>query len=122
MRDRRNDRYASSVGPRRISARSIATASVKMCVPLLLLATVFAADDNSLESMHSNQDVVLTTNPASSFWREARAVYAEKDRYGKPLTGRRTEIRSRWTQNYLYFLFVCPYETLYLKPSPNTSS
>jgi hypothetical protein len=30
----------------------------------------------------------------------------------------RTEVRTRWTKNNIYFLFVCPYQQLYLKPSP----
>jgi hypothetical protein len=34
----------------------------------------------------------------------------------------RTEIRSRWTSKYLYFLFICPYEDLNLRPDPVTSS
>ena len=34
--------------------------------------------------------------------------------------GYRTEVRTRWTKNNLYFLFVCPYEELHLKPAPNT--
>ena len=27
-------------------------------------------------------------------------------------------MRTRWTKNNIYFLFVCPYQQLYLKPSP----
>jgi hypothetical protein len=96
--------------------------SRRVCVALLLLTTAFAADDNSLESLRADQDVALSTDPVSSFWSNAPAVYAEKDRYGKQLSSGRTEIRSRWTQNYLYFLFVCPYDTLYLKPAPDTST
>jgi hypothetical protein len=30
----------------------------------------------------------------------------------------RTEVRSRWTKDSLYLLYVCPYEELYLKPDP----
>jgi hypothetical protein len=33
----------------------------------------------------------------------------------------RTEIRSRWTKSNLYVLFACPYEELYLKPSPSAA-
>ncbi len=41
---------------------------------------------------------------------------------GKPVPGYRTEIRSRWTKDNLYLLFICPYEELYLKPSPDTAN
>ena len=38
------------------------------------------------------------------------------------MPGYRSEIRSRWTNRNLYFLFVCPYEQLNLKPNPTTSA
>ena len=38
----------------------------------------------------------------------------------QPTPGHRTEIRSRWTEKFLYFLFICPYEQLHLKPDPVT--
>jgi hypothetical protein len=97
--------------------------SAIVCAALALFAAVaFAADDKSIESMKADNDVTLTTNPVSSFWQGGRAVYAERDTHGKPLAHYRTEIRSRWTKNNLYFLFICPYDTLYLKPAPNTST
>jgi hypothetical protein len=34
--------------------------------------------------------------------------------------GLRTEVRTRWTTKNLYFLFICPYEQLHLKPAPKT--
>ena len=94
-----------------------------VCLALALLATVaFAADDKSIESMKADNDVPLTANPNSSFWQPGRAVYAEKDRYGKPIPRYRTQIRSRWTRDNLYFLFICPYDALYLKAAPDTST
>jgi len=42
----------------------------------------------------------------------------EHGRYGEPAPGDATEVRSRWTENYLYFLFACRYEDLNLKPGP----
>ena len=38
------------------------------------------------------------------------------------LPGYRTEIRSRWTAKNLYFLFICPYEELFLHPNPSTTT
>ena len=95
----------------------------KICLTLMLLSAVAGAVDNQpMESTKANKDVPLTTNPGSSFWRDSRPVYAEKDTYGRPVAGYRTEIRSRWTKNNLYFLFICPYEKLHLKPSPHTKT
>ena len=105
-------------------SRSITmNASAIVCLVLAVFAAPsFAADDKSIESMKADHDVGLTTDAASSFWQGGHAVYAEKDRYGKPLPRYRTEIRSRWTKNNLYFLFICPYDVLYLKPAPDTST
>ncbi|HFB97897.1 MAG TPA: hypothetical protein ENJ62_02040, partial [Bryobacterales bacterium] len=44
----------------------------------------------------------------------------ENNAYDKPTPGHRTEIRSQWTDRHLYFLFICPYEELHLKPNPVT--
>lgn len=92
--------------------------------PLILLTALvasmaIAADNHILQSSRAPHDVALETNPASEFWRAAPRVFAEHDSYGKPVPGYGTEIRSRWTKDNLYLLFICPYEELYLKPSPD---
>jgi len=74
---------------------------------------------NTFKSAYAAHDVKLNTNPSSTFWKDAPSVYAEIDRYGNFIPKYRTRISSRWTKNNLYLLFVCPYEQLYLKPSPN---
>jgi hypothetical protein len=95
----------------------------KVWLAVVLLGTVAGAADNQLmESTRVDKDVPLTANPGSSFWRASRPVYAEKDTYGKPLPRYRTEIRSHWTNNNLYFLFICPYEKLHLKPAPHAET
>jgi hypothetical protein len=93
---------------------------VSIAASLLLAgASLAAGTQPPFESTQAPGDVPLTTDPSSVFWRDARPVFAERDRQGKLATGR-MEVRSRWTKNYLYFIFVCPYEQLYLKPSPDT--
>lgn len=89
------------------------------CLFLLVTCAAALAADNSVHSIWAATDPVLDTNPASSFWRGAQPVYMDSDRYGKPDPKYRTEIRSRWTRQNLYFLFICPYEDLYVKPNPN---
>jgi hypothetical protein len=88
----------------------------------LVAASAFAADNKSIKSVKADSDVALAADPGSSFWEGTRAVYAARDTYGKPLPRYRTEIRSRWTKNNLYFLFICPYDSLYLKPNPAVST
>jgi len=81
----------------------------------------FAAD-NVIQSRRADSDPQLDTNPMSSFWRGSEAIYMESDALGKTEPKYRTEIRTRWTKQNLYFLFVCPYEELNLTPNPNTSA
>jgi hypothetical protein len=94
-------------------AKALAVALVG-CVPAL------AADHAVVESTFAKQDVPLQLDPASPFWSASRPIYLEKDPFGKAIPRYRTEVRSRWTKDNLYFLFICPYEQLHLKPEPNT--
>jgi len=86
----------------------------------LAVSGILAAAGNQAVSKHAAADVSPDTDPNSAFWRGAPAVYIEKDSFGKPAPGFRTEVRSRWTAGNLYFLFICPYDELYLKPDPRT--
>jgi hypothetical protein len=72
-------------------------------------------------SVHAAHDLPLSTDPNSDFWQKAKLVVADKDASGNRVSGAPLELRSRWTSKNLYFLFVCPYEELYLKPSPDTN-
>ncbi len=91
-------------------------------VAVVLLGYVPAplAGQAVFESIFAKQDGPLQVDPASPFWSAAHPVYMEKDPFGKADPRYRTEVRSRWTKNNLYFLFTCPYEQLHLKPDPNT--
>jgi len=70
--------------------------------------------------MHAVKDVPLTADPNSAFWKSAKPIYATGDTMGKNVPGHGTEIRSRWTADNVYFLFICPYQELYPKPDPVT--
>jgi hypothetical protein len=92
----------------------------KILFLLLVLAGIALAENSAVvEAVHASADVALTDDPSSSFWSAARPAYLEKDTKGKVVPGFRTEVRTRWTKDNLYFLFICPYLELYLKPSPN---
>src|SRR5215472_9887083 len=75
---------------------------------------------DTFKSIYASKDVTLSTNPRTAFWRGAAPVIADRDTQGQIVANHRTEIRSRWTDDNLYLLFVCPYEELNLKPHPNT--
>jgi Carbohydrate family 9 binding domain-like len=98
--------------------------TITVCTLLLVFANMNIAQDSGavFQSIRAAQDMTLSTDPSLPFWQAAHAVYAEQGRLGELRKRYRTEIRSRWTEKNLYFLFICPYEELNLKPSPNVSS
>ena len=91
---------------------------------MLVLASWCSASaaQANVKSMWAEADVSLNTDPESQFWRDARPVYMDSDPHGNPVSKYRTEVRTRWTKQNLYFLFMCPYEQLNLKPNPKTST
>jgi len=91
-----------------------------LSLSLLVSSMVVGADHPVIDSVQATQDVPLDLDPATQFWREAHPVYMDKDNLGNIVPQHRTEVRTRWTKNNLYFLFVCPYEQLHLKPFPTT--
>src|SRR5437879_5650155 len=83
---------------------------------LLFLAIGCAGQPKpTIDSLHARRDIKLTTDPASPFWRAAQPIYAEADKGGHVRPGYRTEIRTRWTGENIYFLFIGPYKVLYTK-------
>ena len=95
---------------------------VIICMMILGVALHVTAQSAVFESVRATRDVAPDTNPDASFWREAKPVFTDRGRMGEQHESFRTEIRSRWTKKYLYLLFVCPYETLYLKPNSDTKA
>lgn len=91
---------------------------------LLLLGAAFAAGDGPgvIASRYASRDFELTADPQSKNWKGVAGVFAANGPGGDPTPGHRTEIRSRWTKQNLYFLFVCPYEELRLKENPTTTA
>jgi hypothetical protein len=93
-------------------------------------ATRFAATQDAaardasavLESAYSQDDFELDTDPNSQVWTKAPRVIAGRDKSAQPIAGPPTEIRSRWTKQNLYLLYICPYDDLNLKPDPAPST
>jgi len=90
---------------------------------VLLFALLMAGDGSGVAtSRYTKADFALTADPDSKAWKTAPRVVAENGPNGGAVAGHRTEIRSRWTKEHLYFLFLCPYEQLYLKEDPSTTT
>jgi hypothetical protein len=89
---------------------------------LLALTAGLSMGPDQIESKHAERDASADTDPNSGFWRGVAPIFAERDGSALLVPRHRTEIRSRWTDRNLYFLFICPYEQLNLKPEPKTET
>lgn len=76
----------------------------------------------TIESARAPRDFDLTADPTRPEWADAPRVQVGNDYFGKPLPGKATEVRSRWTQDHLYLLYICPYDALTLKPDPTPAA
>jgi hypothetical protein len=94
---------------------------------MVLGAALFAADRgpriavagiSKSTSYRAKADFQLTADPLSQEWKDVRGVAFEHGRYGEQVPGYATEVRSRWTEKNLYFLFTCHYKDFNLKPGP----
>jgi hypothetical protein len=90
----------------------------------LLLFSILAVGQTGdpARSKRLGAEAALTADPQSALWKDAPAVTASNGPRGEPTPGHRTEIRSRWTPEFLYFLFVCPYEDLHVNTQPVTNA
>ena len=73
----------------------------------LVTALLRGQESHVFESKHAAQDIRPETDPNSQFWRAAPAIIFNGDPFGKPISGHRTEVRSRWTnQNCISCSFL----------------
>jgi hypothetical protein len=72
----------------------------------------------TITATEAKKDVEISLDPHSSFWKPAQPVFIAADTMGKPAPYR-TEVRARWTNDYLYLLYTAPYDELNLKPDPD---
>ena len=99
------------------------TTAILLPALLSLVQAVATQQDAAsvLESAHSARELPMAADPNAPDWVDAPRVFARVDKAGVPLAGPPTEIRSRWTAEHLYILYICPYAELNLKPDPSTS-
>jgi len=95
---------------------------MRLLLCLIALSTLLAREPEMMTSLYAASDFNLTADPDAAQWKAAPAVVAENGPHGEPVPGHRTEIRSRWTAKNIYFLFICPYQELNLKPNPSQTT
>jgi hypothetical protein len=96
--------------------------AMRAILTLLLALPLCAADPAAVfTARRLAKDAPLNLDPASALWKEAGVIRMTHSARGEPAPGHETEVRARWTAGHLYFLFICPYERLHLKPDPETA-
>lgn len=91
-----------------------------VCVLFILASAAFGS--SRIVSRFAASDISADTDPDSTFWRGIPAIFPDEDNFGNKTKGFHSEVRSRWTKKNLYFLFICPYEQLHLKPAPQVDA
>jgi hypothetical protein len=98
--------------------------TTEFSVPTFTTSAIIDLDVDAsavIESAYSPRDFELNPDPNSEEWGTAPRVVVGRNYLGEPIAGPPTEIRSRWTNENLYLLYICPYDELNLKPDPNPS-
>lgn len=89
---------------------------------LLLWLTPPADASSVLKSAFAKRDFALGADPQRAEWSKAPRVIADRDYLSHAIQGKPMEIRSRWTKQNLYLLYICPYDGLSLKPNPDSNN
>jgi hypothetical protein len=81
-----------------------------------------AKPESTFPSLFSaTEEEPLTADPNAPFWKDIKGVWIEKRiDSAEPAPQLKTDVRSRWTNKNVYFLFVCPYVDLNLRANPQT--
>jgi hypothetical protein len=93
-----------------------------ICLCLLCGSITAAQDNNVFLSFHADKDTEPTADPNSPFWNGIHGMIIDKSILGPAMPEFRAEVRSRWTKDNIYFLFVGAYHKLTLKPSPDITN
>ena len=78
-----------------------------------------AGNKARFRSFHAEKDVEPTADPDSQFWKGISGVIIDKSVLGTEMPKLRAEVRSRWTDKYIYFLFAGHYDLLTLNANPD---
>ena len=84
------------------------------------LATALTMPAQTIRGTYLAKDAPLPLDPSASFWKKAPMAAFQHDYLGKDTGLKTTEVRIRWSKQFLYVLFVGPYDVMHLKPNPVT--
>ncbi len=96
---------------------------IQNLLALLAWAPLLTADRPGVIISHrAPADFPLTADPDATEWKGVGGIFMERGPKDELVPGHRTEVRSRWTKDNVYFLFTCPYQQLHLHPQPTKTS
>jgi len=90
------------------------------CLILFCASLSLAQEKSIFLSHYAEKAVEPTADPDSVFWKGIQGVVIDKSVLGPEIPSYRAEVRSRWTGEFVYFLFIGPYQKLTLNPNPDT--
>jgi Carbohydrate family 9 binding domain-like len=89
-----------------------------MNLSLLALLGITVMSAQTLRGTYSLNDSTVSLDPNSAFWKDAPVASFQHDSTGRDTGLKPTDVRVRWSKQFLYVLFVGRYEAMYLKPEP----
>jgi len=64
----------------------------------------------------------ILADPDAPFWKGVPGIVVDRRIDSRePVPNLKSDVRSRWTDKYLYMIAVCPYEKCHLRPNPVTN-
>jgi len=95
----------------------------QICLAVMVCASMTLADGPGVIVSHrASADFALSADPDAAPWKAITGIFMENGPKGEPVLGHRTEVRSRWTKDNVYFLYICPYQELHLHPNPTQTA
>ena len=91
----------------------------QISLAVMVCASMTLADGPGIIVSHrASADFALSADPDAAPWKGITGIFMDHGPKGDPVPGHRTEVRSRWTKDNVYFLYICPYQELHLHPNP----
>jgi hypothetical protein len=94
---------------------------MKLVHLLAILIQVLGAGPASMTARKAKSDFAPSANAGAGHWKNVAAVKASVDPFGKPSSAA-FEFKTLWTKDYLYILYICPFDELVLKDNPATGA
>src|SRR4051812_46944943 len=93
---------------------------MKLLISAIPLA-VFVMSAQTIRCPYVASDASVTLDPSAAFWKDAPVAAFAHNSLGKDTGLKPTEVRVKWSKQFLYVLFVGPYDAMHLKPNPVTN-